>query len=53
MAQCNGTFGVSRLLMRGEQPHPVPHGVVEALIAPADAGMVKLPPKDRYPSPTS
>jgi transcription elongation factor/antiterminator RfaH len=33
----NGTFGVSRLVMRGDQPHPVPHGVVEALIAAADA----------------
>jgi transcription elongation factor/antiterminator RfaH len=33
----NGTFGVSRLVMRGDQPHPVPPGVVEALIATADA----------------
>jgi transcriptional antiterminator RfaH len=33
----NGTFGVSRLVMRGDQPHPVPRGVVEALIAAADA----------------
>ena len=33
----NGTFGVSRLVMRGDQPHPVPRGVVEALIAVADA----------------
>ena len=33
----NGTFGVSRLVMWGDQPHPVPHGVVEALIAAADA----------------
>jgi transcriptional antiterminator RfaH len=32
----NGTFGVSRLVMRGEQPHPVPRGVVEALVASAD-----------------
>src|SRR5258705_10706704 len=29
----NSTFGVSRLVMWGDQPHPVPHGVVEALIA--------------------
>jgi transcription elongation factor/antiterminator RfaH len=33
----NGTFGVSRLVMRGDQPHPVPRQVVEALIAAADA----------------
>jgi transcription antitermination factor NusG len=29
----NGTFGVSRLVMRGDQPDPLPRGVVEALIA--------------------
>jgi transcriptional antiterminator RfaH len=34
----NGTLGVSRLVMRADLPHPVPHGVVEALIATADAG---------------
>jgi transcription elongation factor/antiterminator RfaH len=33
----NGTFGVSRLVMRGDQPHPAPRQVVEALIAAADA----------------
>ena len=33
----NGTFGVSRLVMGGEQPHPVPRGVVEGLIASTDA----------------
>jgi transcription elongation factor/antiterminator RfaH len=33
----NGTFGVSRLIMRGDQPHPVPRGVVEALMAAVDA----------------
>jgi transcriptional antiterminator RfaH len=27
----NGTYGVSRLVMAGELPQPVPHGVVEAL----------------------
>jgi transcriptional antiterminator RfaH len=32
----NGTFGVARLIMGGEQPQPVPHGVVEALTASAD-----------------
>jgi transcription elongation factor/antiterminator RfaH len=39
----NGTFGVSRLVMRGDQPHPLPRGVVEALIAAADArGILQL-----------
>jgi transcription antitermination factor NusG len=39
----NGTFGVSRLVMRGDEPHPVPRGVVEALIAAADArGILRL-----------
>src|SRR5215472_2009038 len=39
----NGTFGVSRLVMRGDQPHPVPRGVIEALIAAADArGILEL-----------
>jgi transcription elongation factor/antiterminator RfaH len=33
----NGTFGVSRLVMRGESPHPLPRGVVEALFAASDA----------------
>jgi len=40
----NGTFGVSRLVMHGDdQPHPVPRGVVEALIEAADAhGVLQL-----------
>jgi transcription elongation factor/antiterminator RfaH len=39
----NGTFGVSRLVMRGDQPDPFPRGVVEALIAAADArGILQL-----------
>lgn len=33
----NGTFGVSRLVMRGEEPRPVPHGLVEALIEMGNA----------------
>jgi transcription elongation factor/antiterminator RfaH len=42
----NGTFGVSRLVMRGDEPHPVPRGVVEALIAAADArGILQLASK--------
>jgi len=39
----NGTFGVSRLLMQGDRPLPVPEGVVETLIASADdAGVVQF-----------
>jgi transcription elongation factor/antiterminator RfaH len=33
----NSTFGVSRLVMQGDQPHPVPCGIVEALFAAADS----------------
>lgn len=33
----NSTFGVSSLVMAGELPHPVPPGVVEAMIAATDA----------------
>ena len=32
----NGTFGVSRLVMRGDAPQPVPHGLVETLITSTD-----------------
>jgi transcription elongation factor/antiterminator RfaH len=32
----NGTFGVARLVMRGDGPSPVPCGVVETLIGSAD-----------------
>jgi transcription elongation factor/antiterminator RfaH len=32
----NGTFGVISLVMQGEKPHPVPRGVVEAMIACVD-----------------
>ena len=39
----NSTFGVSRLVMLGEAPHPVPEGVIEALIAVTmDGGIVDL-----------
>lgn len=42
----NGTFGVARLVMRADQPHPLPPGVVEALIATADArGILQLSDK--------
>ena len=33
----NGTIGVSRLVMCGDRPNPVPHGVVEALVEATDA----------------
>lgn len=33
----NGTYGVSHLITRGEQPVPAPVGVVEELIAASDA----------------
>lgn len=33
----NGTFGVNSLVMQGELPHPVPRGVVEAMVASVDA----------------
>jgi transcription antitermination factor NusG len=32
----NGTFGVAQLVMQGEMPQPVPHGVVEAMLASVD-----------------
>lgn len=39
----NGTFGVSRLVMRGDEPQPVPKGVVETLVALTDSqGLLKL-----------
>jgi len=33
----NGTFGVARLVMHGDEPQPVPWGLVETLIEMADA----------------
>jgi transcription elongation factor/antiterminator RfaH len=39
----NGTYGVSRLVMCGGEPHPVPRGVVEALMASVDgSGILQL-----------
>jgi len=39
----NGTVGVSSLVMQGDRPHPVPRGIVEALIASSDArGILQL-----------
>jgi len=41
----NGTFGVASLVMEGERPMPVPHGVVEDLAALADReGILQLGP---------
>jgi transcription antitermination factor NusG len=41
----NGTLGVSHLVGPAERPSPVPRGVVEALIAAADArGVLSGPP---------
>lgn len=48
----NGTFGVSRLVMRGELPEPVPRGVVETLLASSDArGILHLADKLKVGSP--
>jgi transcription antitermination factor NusG len=42
----NGTFGVTSLIMAGERPHPVPCGVVEAMIAATDpAGLLSFEEK--------
>ncbi len=39
----NGTIGVNSLVMFGDQPQPLPFGVVEAMIASADStGLVHL-----------
>lgn len=41
----NGAIGVASLIMGGQQPMPVPHGVVETLIAAReDCGAVSLAP---------
>jgi transcription elongation factor/antiterminator RfaH len=41
----NGTFGVSSLIMAGELPCPAPHGIVESMLAMADAkGVLQLHP---------
>ena len=34
----NGTFGAVGLIMEGALPRPIPHGVVEALVAATDPG---------------
>jgi len=48
----NGTYGVARLVMRGDLPQPVPRGVVEALLASTDdEGMLHLADKLRAGSP--
>jgi transcriptional antiterminator RfaH len=48
----NGTFGVARLIMGGDQPQPVPTGVIEALAASADHhGVLHLGEKLKVGSP--
>jgi hypothetical protein len=37
----NSTFGVASLSMGGEQPMPVPGGIVESLVM-SDSGLVRL-----------
>jgi transcription antitermination factor NusG len=32
----NGTFGVTSLVMRGDLPHPMPHGIVEMMVNSVD-----------------
>jgi transcription elongation factor/antiterminator RfaH len=39
----NGTFGVASLVMQGDQPHPVPHGILETLITSVDStGLLRV-----------
>jgi transcriptional antiterminator RfaH len=39
----SSTIGVASLVMQGDHPHPVPRGVVEALVASSDAlGLLQL-----------
>jgi transcription elongation factor/antiterminator RfaH len=39
----SGTIGVANLVMQGDLPHPVPQGVVETLVASADAlGLLQI-----------
>lgn len=40
----NGTFGVSGLIMEGERPKPVPHGIVECLADMSAAGVLSFSP---------
>jgi transcriptional antiterminator RfaH len=42
----NGTFGVNRLVCRGEQPAPVPEGIVEEIAAQEnEEGLIVLKPR--------
>jgi transcription antitermination factor NusG len=38
----NSAFGVASLIMGGEQPMPVPCGVVESLMMSENSGLVRL-----------
>ncbi len=41
----NGTFGVSSLVMAGDLPCPVPAGIIESMLACADAdGILRVQP---------
>jgi transcription antitermination factor NusG len=41
----NGTFGVSSLVMGGERPLPVPHGIVESMLELAEVnGLLQIRP---------
>lgn len=45
----NGTYGVDRLLTRAGVPEPVPHGLIEQLLAVTDAeGIVRHHPNLQY-----
>jgi transcriptional antiterminator RfaH len=45
----NGTYGVDRLLTRAGVPEPVPHGLMEQLLAVTDAeGIVRHHPNLQY-----
>lgn len=48
----NGTFGVSGLVMAGERPCPAPPGIVESMLALADAqGLLDLRPNLKVGAP--
>lgn len=48
----NGTFGVANLVMAGDLPCPVPAGIVESMLAGADAdGVLRLQPELKIGAP--
>jgi transcription antitermination factor NusG len=42
------TFGVSRVIMRGDTPDIVPHAVIENLIDRESGGLVRVDPSPRF-----